>query len=262
MRPVLRGILVAVVAALAVPSAPAGAQQPPMAGTVSPGMTRAQVISALGEPITYREASGYTYVFYQNDCARTCGINDLVVLKGDSVVDAIFRSPSRKYTGKSSSPAPIPSDEARKIGAGGAGALIQDPAPAKPRMKPAPANDVRPSIPTKSPLVAAPPAAKPTAKAESKAPAKADVKTPPKAEAKTPPKADAKVPPKVEPKVAPKADAKAPPKAETKTPARADAKTPPPKVDAKAPPAANPQAKVPPKTDAKPASSKPAPKTP
>ena len=74
------------------------------AATVSPGMTRAQVVAALGEPATARTANEHTYLFYQNSCGRHCGMNDLVILQGDSVVDAIFRSPNRHYTGTSSSP--------------------------------------------------------------------------------------------------------------------------------------------------------------
>jgi hypothetical protein len=72
--------------------------------TVSPGMSHAQVVAALGEPATSRTANEYTYLFYQNSCGNECGMNDLVTLLRDSVVDAIFRSPSRHYTGTSSSP--------------------------------------------------------------------------------------------------------------------------------------------------------------
>ena len=39
-------------------------------------------------------------------------MNDLVILRNDAVVDAIFRSPSRRYSGQSSSPAPISAKEA------------------------------------------------------------------------------------------------------------------------------------------------------
>jgi hypothetical protein len=77
------------------------------ARTVSPGMTRAQVIEALGQPSTARTASDFSYLFYPNSCGRACGMNDLVILHGDSVVDAIFRSPNRHYTGTSSSPTPV-----------------------------------------------------------------------------------------------------------------------------------------------------------
>lgn len=84
------------------------------AGTISPGMSRVQVVAALGEPVNTRSASEFTYLFYRNDCGKSCGMNDLVVLRRDSVVDAIFRSPSRHYTGTSSSPAPLPRTAARK----------------------------------------------------------------------------------------------------------------------------------------------------
>jgi hypothetical protein len=77
------------------------------ARTVAPGMTRSQVVAALGEPATARTASEYSYLFYPNACGKACGMNDLVILRGDSVVDAIFRSPDRHYTGVSSSPTQV-----------------------------------------------------------------------------------------------------------------------------------------------------------
>jgi hypothetical protein len=117
------------------------AQQP--RNTISPGMTRAQVEAALGAPATMRSASDYSYLYYDNGCARECGMNDLVILHADSVVDAIFRSPDRHYTGQSSSPtefAEVPAAPARKHAA----APPRTPAPvaAKPAVaaaKPAPA---------------------------------------------------------------------------------------------------------------------------
>ncbi len=72
---------------------------------IEPGMTRAQVIERLGRPATERSSGGFTYLFFINGCERTCGMNDLVTLQGDSVIDAIFRSPQREYTGRSTSPA-------------------------------------------------------------------------------------------------------------------------------------------------------------
>ena len=69
-------------------------------------MTRAQVVAALGAPHLERTVAEFRYLFYQNACGKACGMNDLVILSSDQVVDAIFRSPSRHYTGKSSSPAP------------------------------------------------------------------------------------------------------------------------------------------------------------
>lgn len=132
-------------------AAPVVAQQPTR--VISPGMSKTQVLAALGEPITLREAGGFTYIFYHNDCERRCGTNDIVVLKADSVVDAIFRSPSRRYAGKSSSPAPVSAKVARRGPAAVAAAEAHADTAVRPRMKPAPANDTRPSIPVNPPKV-------------------------------------------------------------------------------------------------------------
>ncbi len=141
MRTPLAMLVLAIAPALA-------AQQP---RTISPGMTRAQVIAALGQPLTLREADGYTYIFYHNQCTRACGMNDLVVLRSDSVVDAIFRSPERHYTGKSSSPEPVsPAAARRGAGAAPAAAAPRDSAH-RLRIRPVPANDIRPSIPLHPP---------------------------------------------------------------------------------------------------------------
>lgn len=74
------------------------------AGTIDPGMTKAQVIEQLGKPATTRTFQGTTYLLYSNSCGKSCGMQDLVVLDNDAVVDAVFRSPNRHYTGTSSSP--------------------------------------------------------------------------------------------------------------------------------------------------------------
>ncbi len=71
---------------------------------IDPGMSRAEVIERLGRPATERTSGGFTYMFFINGCERTCGMNDLVTLQGDAVIDAIFRAPHREYTGRSSSP--------------------------------------------------------------------------------------------------------------------------------------------------------------
>jgi hypothetical protein len=150
---------------------------------VSPGMTRAQVVAALGAPSTQRTASEYTYMFYPNACGRSCGMNDLVILRHDSVSDAIFRSPNRRYTGTSSSPqevAPETSPRASRP-APKPMAIRKDDAAAKPAVNPnlkppAKGNDVTPSIPTNvKPLAPAAPPAKTTAPARTPAP---DKKTP------------------------------------------------------------------------------------
>ncbi|HEY2027034.1 MAG TPA: hypothetical protein VGG78_08495 [Gemmatimonadaceae bacterium] len=137
------------------------AQQSAPSRTVSPGMTRSQVVAALGEPATARTASEYSYLFYPNACGRACGMNDLVILRGDSVVDAIFRSPDRHYTGMSSSPVPVrPRTSTQPKARAATSKAAKDSAAAKsakasektatpaPKIKPPKeANDARPSIP-------------------------------------------------------------------------------------------------------------------
>jgi outer membrane protein assembly factor BamE (lipoprotein component of BamABCDE complex) len=120
------------------------------AKTVAPGMSRAQVVAALGEPATARSVAEFTYLFYLNSCGKRCGMNDLVILRGDSVVDAIFRSPTRHYSGTSSSPAPISSKDAANATASKPAAST---APATRMKPPAQANDARPSIPTNPPTM-------------------------------------------------------------------------------------------------------------
>ena len=82
--------------------------------SIDPGMTRAQVVERLGEPLSARSFESFTYLLYKNGCEKKCGMNDLVVLDSGKVVDAVFRSPLRKYTGTSSSPRAIPIKEAEK----------------------------------------------------------------------------------------------------------------------------------------------------
>lgn len=134
------------------------------AGTISPGMSRAKVVAALGAPTTERTVSEFRYLFYQNSCGKACGMNDLVILRNDSVVDAIFRSPSRHYTGTSSSPAPISAKDAADR-APTSGAAKKTTTPGTIRMKPpAEANDVRPSIPKDKPTLGPAPTSQPSTK--------------------------------------------------------------------------------------------------
>ncbi len=154
------------------------------AQTISPGMTRAQVVAELGAPTTQRTASEFTYMFYPNACGRECGMNDLVILKHDSVSDAIFRSPNRHYTGTSSSPeqappevAPrrarpatkpmtMPKPDASATKAAGDKPATEKKAAGTTQMKPpAKPNDATPSIPAK-------PTTLPAAPAKSTTPAK------------------------------------------------------------------------------------------
>ncbi len=88
---------------------PLGAQ-----AVVDPGMTRAAVVARLGTPLLTRTAGDASYLFYRNGCERRCGMHDVVVLSGDAVVDAIFRSAKRRYSGQSSSPRAIPPAEAQR----------------------------------------------------------------------------------------------------------------------------------------------------
>ena len=131
------------------------------AGTIAPGMSRAKVVAALGSPTTERTVSEFRYLFYQNTCGKACGMNDLVILKNDSVVDAIFRSPSRHYTGTSSSPAPISAkdaaDRAPAAGASKSSGTIRMKPPSEP-------NDARPSIPKNPPAINPAPTSQPAKK--------------------------------------------------------------------------------------------------
>jgi hypothetical protein len=140
-------------------AAVAGAQG---TSTISPGMSRAKVVAALGAPTTERTVAEFRYLFYRNACGKECGMNDLVILRNDAVVDAIFRSSSRRYTGQSSSPAPISAKEAAER-APSAGAAKSSTGSV--RMKPpAEANDVRPSIPKDPPTIGPAPTSKPAPK--------------------------------------------------------------------------------------------------
>ena len=147
-------------------SAPLFAQA--AAHTISPGMSKAQVVAALGQPATSRTVGEDTYLFYINACGRKCGMNDLVVLHADSVADAIFRSPGRHYTGTSSSPTAIPGSVAARSKPSAAGQPVKMPVDAgtkpPPRMKPGPPSDTRPSIPLNPPVVKPAPTTKPASK--------------------------------------------------------------------------------------------------
>jgi len=74
-------------------------------GTVSPGMTRDQVISLWGVPVAERHQANWTYLFFRNGCEATCGTFDVVFLDNGQVVDAIVRGEGHHYAGVSSSPA-------------------------------------------------------------------------------------------------------------------------------------------------------------
>ena len=101
-------LVASLVLALGVGIAPAQATD-----TIDPGMSRDQVVARLGQPLSSRSYDGYTYLFYRNGCEKKCGMNDIVVLDGGKVVDAVFRSNKRHYSGTSSSPRMISAAEAK-----------------------------------------------------------------------------------------------------------------------------------------------------
>jgi hypothetical protein len=92
-------------------AAPSAAQAP---RSIDPGMSEAKVVERLGEPDATRSAGDFKYLFYRNGCIKQCGMDDVVILQKDSVVDAMFRSADRGYTGKSSSPRAIPAEVAAR----------------------------------------------------------------------------------------------------------------------------------------------------
>jgi len=128
--------------------------------SVSPGMSRARVVAALGAPSTERTVGEFQYLFFANSCGKRCGMNDLVILRRDSVVDAIFRSNTRHYTGTSSSPMAISEKEAAERGgakqssAGSRSGTTRMTPPLKP-------TDVTPSIPAHPPTIAPAPSKTP-----------------------------------------------------------------------------------------------------
>jgi hypothetical protein len=111
-------------------AAPSAAQAPK---SIDPGMSEAKVVERLGEPDATRSAGDFKYLFYRNGCIRQCGMDDVVILQKDSVVDAMFRSTDRSYSGKSSSPRAIPADVAARTRPGArdvpSGEVVQAGAP-------------------------------------------------------------------------------------------------------------------------------------
>jgi len=69
---------------------------------VRPGMTAEQVTAAWGTPSATRTRGEYTYLSYPSSCMPGCGTQDVVILRGGVVVDAIARSSNHPYDGPSS----------------------------------------------------------------------------------------------------------------------------------------------------------------
>jgi hypothetical protein len=88
------------------------------AASIDSGMTKAQVIEKFGKPASERSRGEFTYLFFSNGREKQVGTADIVILQADHVMDAVLRSPSRTYTGKSSSPRALNSKEAKGPAAG------------------------------------------------------------------------------------------------------------------------------------------------
>ncbi len=126
---------------------------------IDPGMTHDQVVSKLGKPSSEHSDGNKTYLYYPNGQEKKMGMSDMVALEDGKVVDAVFRSSARKYTGQSSSPAPVsenaaivkgggkPSSKPMKMPAPHAAAPAKGPAKsaAKAPVKTAPAKAVPPT---------------------------------------------------------------------------------------------------------------------
>lgn len=147
---------IALVVALLVAVASSASAQ----ASIDPGMTKDQVIARLGKPASEHSSGTKTYLYYTNGQEKTVGMSDMVAIEDGKVVDAVFRSNSRKYSGTSSSPKPV-SAEAAIVKGGG-----------KPSSKPMKMPAAAKKAP--EPKKAAPPAKKSadTAKKAAPAPAK------------------------------------------------------------------------------------------
>ena len=97
---------------------------------IDPAMTRAQVLEKLGQPFLERTVDGSTFLFYRNGSERLVGMHDVVILADNRVVDAVFRSDARRYSGASSSPRAIAPDIARRQSPTPQGTTGQSPAAA------------------------------------------------------------------------------------------------------------------------------------
>ena len=141
------GLALALLCAIA---APGRAQAPK---SIDPGMSEAKVVERIGQPDASRAAGDFKYLFYHNDCIRQCGMDDVVILQKDSVVDAMFRSAERTYTGKSSSPRAIPAQVAARTRPGArevpSAEVVQAGAP-KAELPKKPAEEIKPDTTKKA----------------------------------------------------------------------------------------------------------------
>lgn len=131
--------------------------------SIDPGMSQAQVVERFGEPDLSRKSGDFTYLFYRNSCGRACGVDDVVILQKDSVVDVVLRAADRTYSGKSSSPRAIPADVAARTRPGARDVAAEAKATAAPAhdvvQAGSPKPDATPAAPKKSDSAAAKPPA-------------------------------------------------------------------------------------------------------
>jgi outer membrane protein assembly factor BamE (lipoprotein component of BamABCDE complex) len=99
--------------------------------SIDPGMTRDQVVAKLGKPASEHSSGSATFLYYKNGQEKKMGMSDMIALDSGKVVDAVFRSSARKYTGKSSSPAPVSAEAAIAKGNGGKAPPMKMPAAKK-----------------------------------------------------------------------------------------------------------------------------------
>lgn len=72
--------------------------------TIRPGMTQAEVVAAWGDYLTARKTGNMLYMYFRNDCLKSCGTYDVVFFENGQVVDAVVRDSHRAYDGVVSSP--------------------------------------------------------------------------------------------------------------------------------------------------------------
>jgi len=99
--------------------------------SIDRGMTRDQVVARLGKPTSEHSSGSATFLYYKNGQEKKMGMSDMVALDSGKVVDAVFRSSARRYTGRSSSPAPVSAEAAIAKGNGGKAPVRKAAPPAK-----------------------------------------------------------------------------------------------------------------------------------
>ncbi len=120
--------------------------------SIDPGMTRDQVVAKLGKPASEHSSGSATFLYYKNGQEQKMGMSDMVALDSGKVVDAVFRSSARRYTGKSSSPAPVSAEAAIAKGNGGKAPVRKAAPPARKLPEPKKSIDTKKiQAPTKVP---------------------------------------------------------------------------------------------------------------